>query len=68
MPIYEFECSACRHVFERVMKVGEAFEHLTCPECSAEKPKKLIGSCSFHSKERFQERLSNRMVARAQGK
>jgi len=68
MPIYEFECSACRHVYERVMKVGEACENLTCPECGAAKPKKLIGTCSFHSRERYEERLARRMAARAQEK
>jgi putative FmdB family regulatory protein len=68
MPIYEFECSACHHVFERVMKVSEAWENLTCPECSAAQPKKLIGSCSFHSRERYEEGLARRMSARAQEK
>jgi len=68
MPIYEFECSACRHVYERVMKVGEAYENLTCPECGVQQPKKLIGSCSFHSRERYEERLARRMAARAQEK
>ena len=68
MPIYEFECSACNHIFERFMKVGEDYECLTCPECSAIKPKKLIGSCSFHSRERYEERLAGRMAARAQQK
>jgi putative FmdB family regulatory protein len=68
MPIYEFECSVCSHVYECVMKVGEAYETLTCPECGAAQPKKLIGSCSFHSEERFRERLARRMAARSQGK
>ncbi|MCX5856120.1 MAG: zinc ribbon domain-containing protein [Deltaproteobacteria bacterium] len=68
MPIYEFECSACSHIFERLMKVGESYDNLPCPECSAEKPKKLIGSCSFHSRERYEEGLARRMSARAQQK
>jgi putative FmdB family regulatory protein len=68
MPIYEFECTACSHIFERFMKIGEGYEDLTCPECGALKPKKLIGSCRFHSRERFEERLARRMAARTQQK
>jgi putative FmdB family regulatory protein len=68
MPIYEFECSACNHVFERVMKVGEAYDDLTCAKCGAAKPKKIIGSCSFHSRERYEERLARRMASRMQEK
>lgn len=64
MPIYEFECSACKHIFERFMKVDEDQEGLTCPKCEATNPKKLIGRASFHSRERFEERLARRMAAR----
>lgn len=64
MPIYEFECSSCKHVFERLMKVGEDREGVTCPKCGAMNPKKLIGRTSFHSRERFEERLARRMAAR----
>ena len=64
MPIYEFECIACKHSFERLMKVGEDQEGLTCPKCGAMNSKKLIGRTSFHSRERFEERLARRMAAR----
>ena len=68
MPIYEFECSVCSHIFERLMKVGEDHENLTCPECGAVNPQKVIGRTSFHSRERYEERLARRMAARAQEK
>ena len=64
MPIYEFECISCKHVFECFMKVDEDQKDLTCPECGAINPKKLIGRTSFHSRERFEERLARRMAAR----
>ena len=64
MPIYEFECIPCKHVFERFMKVDEDQEGLTCPKCGAMNLKKLIGRTSFHSRERFEERLARRMAAR----
>ena len=64
MPIYEFECPACNHVFERLMKVAEDQKGLTCPACGAMNPRKLIGRASFHSRERFEERLARRMASR----
>lgn len=68
MPIYEFECSACGHLYERFMKVAEKYESLICSECGAVNPKKLVASCSFHSRERYEEGLANRMAARARHK
>lgn len=68
MPIYEFECSVCKHGFERFMKIAEDYQELHCPECGASHPKKLVASCSFHSRERFEERLSNKMASRVQNK
>lgn len=68
MPIYEFECSACNHTFERFMKASEDHQGLACPECGALHPKKLVGVCRFHSRERYEERLTNRMASRNQGR
>jgi len=65
MPIYEFECIACKNIFECFMKVGEGLEDIACPACGAVDPKKLIGRTSFHSRERYEERLARRMAARA---
>jgi putative FmdB family regulatory protein len=42
MPIYEFECKRCRHVFERVMKVDEKCDRLPCPACGVKNPRKLV--------------------------
>ena len=64
MPIYEFECTACKHIFESLMKVGESEEAQACPACGAANTTKLIGRTSFHSRERFEERLGRRMAAR----
>jgi putative FmdB family regulatory protein len=64
MPIYEFECSSCKDIFELLMKVGEDKEGVTCPKCGARNPRELIGRTSFHSRERYEERLTRRMAAR----
>ncbi|HUH65861.1 MAG TPA: zinc ribbon domain-containing protein [Syntrophales bacterium] len=69
MPIYEFQCNACKHIFEVLMKFGEDQGGQACPACGAANPTKLIGRTSFHSRERFEERLGRKMAARqAEGK
>ncbi|MFA4917035.1 MAG: zinc ribbon domain-containing protein [Syntrophales bacterium] len=42
MPIYEFECPKCTHVFERLMKIEEDYGDLACPKCGAKELKKLV--------------------------
>jgi len=40
MPIYDYECAACAHLFEWIMKVGETKP--ACPACGAMETKKRI--------------------------
>ncbi|MCD6153077.1 MAG: zinc ribbon domain-containing protein [Syntrophobacterales bacterium] len=42
MPIYVYECQKCSHEFEVYQNIGEGNENLTCPECGAKTPKKLV--------------------------
>ena len=35
MPIYEYECSKCHHIFEEWVKTSEASDTCACPECGA---------------------------------
>jgi putative FmdB family regulatory protein len=68
MPIYEFECRTCNHTFEQIMGIAETDQNLACPKCDSTNLKKIVGPCSFHSRERYEERLANRMSSRAHGK
>jgi putative FmdB family regulatory protein len=37
MPIYEFECQACKKIFSLAMKVAELeAAKITCPHCGSE--------------------------------
>lgn len=48
MPVYEYECSECRKVFEVQQRISD--EPLThCPECAGE-VKKLMSMSSFQLK------------------
>lgn len=44
MPIYEFECSKCGKVFEKICKAGR--EWTNCPDCDYYS-KKIISAVNF---------------------
>lgn len=44
MPIYEFECSKCRIIFEKLAPMGSTGEGLTCPECGGSQLRKCIST------------------------
>ena len=46
MPIYEYRCRKCGEVFERIQKVDEGGDRLSCPYCGAQKPEKVLSSFS----------------------
>lgn len=46
MPIYEFECSACGNVFERLQKLSEA-DPTDCPECGKPRIKRRLSAPAF---------------------
>ena len=45
MPIYEYQCSRCKNVFELLHKMGEDCKAV-CPKCMAP-AKKLISATNF---------------------
>jgi len=44
MPIYEYQCTQCGRKFEVRQSIGEGGSSLSCPECHASNPKRLISS------------------------
>lgn len=46
MPIYEFDCAACGHVFERLQKLSDA-DPTDCPSCNAAAVKRKVSAPSF---------------------
>ncbi len=46
MPLYEYQCEACKKVIEAIQKFSDA--PLTqCPECHKDSLKKLMSNTSF---------------------
>ena len=49
MPIYEYVCESCEHVFDVLQKM-DAAPLLDCPECGKPKLKKLLSAPNFRLK------------------
>ena len=49
MPIYEYQCEACGHVFEKLQKISET-PLMKCPDCGEEALKKLVSAPAFRLK------------------
>ncbi|GMU43988.1 MAG: zinc ribbon domain-containing protein [Xanthomonadales bacterium] len=49
MPIYEFECLACGHRFERLQKLSAA-DPTDCPSCREAKVKRAVTAAAFRLK------------------
>ena len=49
MPIYEYKCDACGHVFDTLQKISEPLL-IECPECGKDALKKLVSSPAFRLK------------------
>lgn len=49
MPIYEYECAACHHTFDKLQKISDAA--LTdCPNCAKPQLQKLVSAAGFQLK------------------
>ncbi len=46
MPIYEYECEACKNEFEDLI-LGSAPEPKVCPKCGSEKICRLVSTFGF---------------------
>lgn len=49
MPLYEYECEACHHRFERIQKFSDPLVE-TCPKCGKGPVQKLISSPAIQFK------------------
>ena len=49
MPIYEYQCTACRHTFDVLQKLSDD-PLIDCRECGAPKLRKLVSAPNFRLK------------------
>lgn len=51
MPIYEYRCKLCDHVFEKAMSMKEkSGAKIVCPECSSEDIEQQLFGVNFSGK------------------
>lgn len=36
MPLYEYQCRKCGHIFEKLRRIAEADDKLECPKCHSD--------------------------------
>lgn len=48
MPIYDFKCEKCGHVFSVLTSVRER-DRVVCPQCQSAEVRQLISSCSVRT-------------------
>lgn len=49
MPIYEYQCRACKHHFEKLQKMSDPALSV-CPECQQPELAKLVSAAGFQLK------------------
>jgi putative FmdB family regulatory protein len=48
MPIYEFKCLGCGHVFELLkLKKGDEKSSMKCPKCGSQEAERVLSSVSL---------------------
>ncbi|MBN2382941.1 zinc ribbon domain-containing protein [bacterium] len=44
MPLYEFQCDQCQHVFTKLSQMGEDGANLSCPKCGRASVRKIFST------------------------
>jgi putative FmdB family regulatory protein len=47
MPVYEFRCTACGEIFEKMLRFSEADKNPVCPKCASPETKKKISAAAL---------------------
>jgi len=47
MPIFEFRCAECSHLFEKLFLSSEERVDLSCPECKSETIERVMSKSSY---------------------
>jgi putative FmdB family regulatory protein len=47
MPIFEFRCTDCGHVFEKLFKAPNETVQMSCPECQSDAFERVVSRSSY---------------------
>lgn len=51
MPIYEYKCNECTHVFDELVPMNTEGDNLKCPQCGNVGARRLISAFAAHGLE-----------------
>ncbi|MBN9657946.1 MAG: zinc ribbon domain-containing protein [Acidobacteria bacterium] len=46
MPMYEYRCTECGHLYEQLRRMSEADQQLVCPRCASQQVERLVSACA----------------------
>lgn len=49
MPLYEYKCRSCGHIFDVIHKISEDARDVACPKCGTKDPVKQMSAVSSFS-------------------
>jgi len=61
MPLYDYECVKCSHVFEVFLKSHEKDDEIVCPKCKERKPRRLVSQFRTHAWSQFLDKMERRI-------
>lgn len=67
MPIYEFKCSECAHVFDELVPMNTEGDRLKCPKCSHVGARRLISAFAAHGLENGHIAVGQKLTGKGAG-
>ena len=61
MPLYDYECVKCAHIFEVFHKIDEVIDDLACPKCEAKQPRKLVSQFKTNQWSQFLDTMERKI-------
>lgn len=61
MPLFDFQCNSCGHLFEALLLPSEPPEELSCPACGEKGVRKLPAPFKTNAWSRFLDALERRV-------
>jgi len=63
MPIYEYQCNACKRRFSRLMKISQLEDHQSCDHCGSPRTQRLVSRFrTIRSEEAIMESMADPSV------
>jgi len=67
MPIYEFKCNSCGHVFDDLVPMNTDGQNLTCKACGHVGAKRLVSAFAAHGLENGHIAVGQKLTGKSSG-